>query len=105
MTTPSATAPAATELFPRYWGVANERTMLFSNERPPAGTSALVMEGAALALLAQNAELLALARRYASECGECYGTGSVATKDDFGVSDTACGYCAHIRSVIARCSP
>ena len=47
-------------------------------------------------LIAAAPDLLALARQYASECGECHGSGvSIDTRQD-------CESCADIRAVIAR---
>ena len=66
-------------------------------------------------LIAAAPDLLALAKRYASDCSECGGTGSVqvccgspdqsGSDDDVccGVPDTEpCGACADIRAVIEK---
>lgn len=54
-----------------------------------------------------NADLLALARKYASECGECAGAGTrTITTYPGGIEvdndDQPCPDCADIRSVIAK---
>lgn len=56
------------------------------------------------ALIAAAPALLALARQYASECGECDGKGTVAERDQHGgyIDDKPCPDCADIRAVIAK---
>ncbi len=46
-------------------------------------------------LIATAPELLALARQYASECGECAGAGIT-------IDDKPCGECADIRAIIEK---
>lgn len=48
--------------------------------------------------------LLALAKRYASECGECGGTGIVRGRDSVTreYEEAPCEQCEDIRDVIAR---
>lgn len=64
-------------------------------------------------LIAAAPELLALVRQYASECGECNGTGLVTKSyggDGYGgrcaaladADDQPCSDCADIRTVIAK---
>lgn len=57
-------------------------------------------------LAVSHAELLTLARLYASECGECGGTGlrTIYNYDDHGsdADDQPCLYCADIRAAIAK---
>ncbi len=47
-------------------------------------------------LIAAAPDLLALARQYASECGDCHGTGIEIP------SGADCPHCADIRAVIAK---
>lgn len=60
-------------------------------------------------LMAAAPELLALAKQYASECGECNGGGSWVELDRNGapIPETArpCEACADICAVIAKAEP
>lgn len=55
-------------------------------------------------LIASVHDLLALAMRYADECGDCGGTGAVWThpNDPQDAQERPCGTCADIRAVIDR---
>lgn len=55
-------------------------------------------------LIAAAPDLLELAKRYASECGECAGTRIVAELDDVGqwAADVPCDDCAFIWETIDR---
>jgi hypothetical protein len=55
-------------------------------------------------LIAAAPDLLALAKQYASECGECDGKGTVTERDEGGwLLDTKpCPDCSDIRAVIAK---
>ncbi len=56
------------------------------------------------ALIAAAPDLLALAKRYASECARCSGTGMIeCVPFDNGISSTVtCNDCADLRAVIAK---
>ena len=54
-------------------------------------------------LIATAPDLLEMVKRYASECGECGGTGTQVWKgSNVIVTDVPCHACADIRSLIAR---
>lgn len=55
-------------------------------------------------LAAAAPDLLALARQYAAECGECNGKGTKAVYDEGGwfLHDDPCPDCIEIRTVIAK---
>ena len=57
------------------------------------------MSAAINGLLLAASELLALAKRYASECAECDGSAERVNNDD---STSPCPECADIRAVIAK---
>ena len=55
------------------------------------------------ALQAHYADLLAFAKRYASECGTCSGTARILVTVNAGVPEyDDCGACADIRAAIAK---
>lgn len=57
-----------------------------------------------LALILAAPDLLALAKRYASECAHCNGTGREPTLDELGRAGATvdCAPCADIRAVINK---
>lgn len=65
---------------------------------PSVVLRAAIAERGAL-LLRRGDELLALARQYAGECGECDGTGKLSGEVGF---EEACPDCAEIRALIAK---
>ena len=62
------------------------------------------MSAADAHLIASAPDLLALAKRYASECARCGGTGTIeCVPFDNGISSTvACNDCSDIRAVIEK---
>jgi len=62
----------------------------------------LVISPADMALIQMAPDLLELAEQYASECGECDGTGIYQVDDDEGEKGDPCVTCADIRAVIAK---
>lgn len=60
-------------------------------------------------LLRTGIDLLEMTKRYASECGECSGTGLVTIYNHDGhgsdADDQPCPECADIRAVIAKATP
>ena len=54
-------------------------------------------------LIASAPDLLALAKRYASECTQCHGRGEITIASNFrGIESHPCGGCADIRKIIAK---
>ena len=67
-----------------------------------AGHADLMVNQADMALIAVAPDLLALARRYADECGECHGTGRALVPRSEPPDYTDCPDCADIRSLIDK---
>ena len=63
----------------------------------------VVMEQDYWRLLGRFQLLLALAKRYASECTQCHGRGEITLASNFrGIESHPCGGCADIRAVIEK---
>lgn len=54
-----------------------------------------------------TSDLLALAKRYVSECGDCNGSGMpmVGDPEESFADDGSCAACADIRAIIAKAEP
>ena len=91
---------------PGPWRVSPTNDCVIESEKH--GNIALVnlarMSAADARLIAAAPDLLALAKRYASECAWCSGTGTIEhVPFDNGVSSTSkCIQCADIRAVIEK---
>ena len=56
-----------------------------------------------LRLASTAPDLLALAKRYASECTQCHGRGEITIASNFrGIESHPCGGCADIRKIIEK---
>ena len=97
--------PKATHT-PGPWRVLPTNDCVIESEKH--GNIALVnlarMSSADARLIAAAPDLLALAKRYASECARCGGTGTIeCVPFDNGISSTvACNDCSDIRAVIEK---